>query len=268
MDGRSELFRLVGGATRRRLPHVAATDPSWSRNGAYLAFSKVGPGGNYQVAILRRATKVPRVLTTNPYGSDSQPTWSPDGTRIAFVRTQSQALWSKSALFVRPLAGGTAHRISSALAPAHPAWSPRGGKIAIDGLYEDHRLGLRLVAVATGAVTDLTHPQYGYDRSAAWSPDGRELAFVRSYGGLDREIRILTIASGEERRMPDWPDLVTPNDLAWSPDGSRIAVAGFRGGALGGPPAIWTIKPDGSDRRFVRQGYGFPAPTAITWQPR
>ncbi|TML11202.1 MAG: hypothetical protein E6G31_11765, partial [Actinobacteria bacterium] len=81
-------------------------------------------------------------------------------------------------------------------------------------------------------------------------------------------IRILTIASGEERRMPDWPDLVTPNDLAWSPDGSRIAVAGFRGGALGGPPAIWTIKPDGSDRRFVRQGYGFPAPTAITWQPR
>jgi len=88
------------------------------------------------------------------------------------------------------------------------------------------------------------------------------------YGGLDREIRILTIASGEERRMPDWPDLVTPNDLAWSPDGSRIAVAGFRGGALGGPPAIWTIKPDGSDRRFVRQGYGFPAPTAITWQPR
>jgi Tol biopolymer transport system component len=207
------------------------------------------------------------VLTRNPYGSDSQPTWSPDGTRIAFVRTQSQALWSKRALFVRRVAGREALRISDAVAPDHPAWSPRGGKIVIDGLGEHHR-GLRLVDLATGAVTDLTHPQYGFDRSAAWSPDGRELAFVRGYGGSGREIRVMTLASGEERGMPDWPDPVTPYGVTWSPDGTRIAAAGFGSPGIGGPPAIWTFKPDGSDRRFLRHGYSFGAPTAITWQPR
>jgi len=271
-DGGSELFQLAGAAVRRRLPHIAATEPSWSPDGASLAFSKVGPAGNYQLAILRRGAKAPRVLTSNRYGSDSQPAWSPDGARIAFVRARSEALWSKRALFVRRLAGHTAKRISNAPTPDHPAWAPSGRQIAIDGLSaygDDEHRGLRLVDVATGAVTDLTHPQYGRDGFAAWSPDGRQLAFLRSSGGQDREIRVLTLANGEERGMPYWPNWVAPHDLTWSPDGTRIAAAGFGGGGLGAPPAIWTFKPDGSDRRFLRYGYSFHfAPTAITWQPR
>src|SRR5262249_17966730 len=159
------LFGLGDGGAVHRLPaHVHAIEPSWSLDGTKLAFAKVGSVGSHQIAVLQ-GTRL-RTLTRNAYGWDSQPTWSPDGARIAFVRVRSWALWEKRALFVRGLTGGAAHRLSDAVAPDHPAWSPDGRSIVVDGLRNDpgHHTGLRLVDPATGNVTDLTHPEFGFDR--------------------------------------------------------------------------------------------------------
>lgn len=83
------------------------------------------------------------------------------------------------------------------------------------------------IAFASGApARRLTRPPRGYaDRAPAWSPDGRSLAFIRQYAtdkgsedgvylvdATDRGLRKLTAGRTEARQV------------AWSPDGSTIAV--------------------------------------------
>ena len=58
--------------------------------------------------------------------NDNQPQWSPDGKRIAFVRTDGE----KSQLWILPLSGGEAHVITkSEYGVGNPRWSPDGKKI-------------------------------------------------------------------------------------------------------------------------------------------
>jgi dipeptidyl aminopeptidase/acylaminoacyl peptidase len=58
--------------------------------------------------------------------SDNSPTWSPDGTRIAFVR----AAKAKPQIWILPLHGGEAFQVTSAeFGAAQPQWSPDGQKI-------------------------------------------------------------------------------------------------------------------------------------------
>ena len=81
-----------------------------------------------------------------------------------------------------------------------------------------------------------THPN--------WSPDGEQIAFM-----TDRRVKVVAVDDKEERRVfrlsPS--DAVDPpylNDIAWSADSSRIAVAvGHKTGTT-----IWTMDVDGSDR--------------------
>jgi dipeptidyl aminopeptidase/acylaminoacyl peptidase len=69
----------------------------------------------------------PRALTFD--GRSSQPRWSPDGTRLAFVRRAEGAKTTQ--VHVLPLAGGEARAVTSLLKGANsPAWSPDGTRLA------------------------------------------------------------------------------------------------------------------------------------------
>ena len=58
--------------------------------------------------------------------NDGQPQWSPDGKKIAFVRTEGE----KPQIWLLPLAGGEAHSITKAeYGASQPRWSPDGMKI-------------------------------------------------------------------------------------------------------------------------------------------
>ncbi len=60
------------------------------------------------------------------------------------------------------------------------------------------------------------------DRTPAWAPDGRTIAFISNRGG---EYQIFTIAidGGEPKRITSISTQVTGDNLAWSPDGKFIA---------------------------------------------
>jgi dipeptidyl aminopeptidase/acylaminoacyl peptidase len=133
----------------------------------------------------------PRQITDGDY-PDVWPTWSPDGTRIAFVaeRHETRDTDVNDAIYEVGTDGGTPRRISSTLAPMWaPAYSPDGRAIVHAGMRvaEDGYNFLIFVQPADGAericLTEVM------DRSAwdavapAWSADGEWVLFVgRDHG--------------------------------------------------------------------------------------
>jgi dipeptidyl aminopeptidase/acylaminoacyl peptidase len=66
--------------------------------------------------------------------------------------------------------------------------------------------------------------------SPRWSPDAKQLAFLRDVGGNERLDIWLVDRDGEsERNLTSEPD-VTHRDIEWSPDGARIAYVANAGG--------------------------------------
>ena len=105
------------------------------------------------------------------------------------------------------------------------------------------------IAVMAGVVERIaaTHPIDSWEwTELAWSPDSREIAFVRAMGGLP-ELRVLDLATGIDRPVLSGPGFVTISDPAWSPDGSRIAFSSGPTRTAGDIDyRIWTVGRDGA----------------------
>jgi dipeptidyl aminopeptidase/acylaminoacyl peptidase len=120
-------------------------------------------------------------------------------------------------LRVTDLESGETRWATSGLIPkTSPVFSPKGDQLAYES--EDD---LFVVRLADGVVTRLTM-NAARDASAAWSPDGHEIAFVSTRGG--RTDLWVVSADGERqglRRLTDDP--LTESEPQWSPDGATIA---------------------------------------------
>ncbi len=136
----------------------------------------------------------PKRITTNQ-AADDLPTWSPDGTQLAFVRAL------KSLMIVSPQSGGE-RKLATASA-FFLSWNPKGNAI----LRSDWVGGRNLLAVfaidpATGVNRQVTFPPENStgDTSAELSPDGKQLAFTRcTLGNCD--IYTMPILGGRVHRI-------------------------------------------------------------------
>jgi len=89
-----------------------------------------------------------------------------------------------------------------------------------------------------------------------WSPDGHKITFVLRKREGDDIANYLAIIDEKKNLKVLWriPD-ITPLELAWSPDGERIACCTSAGIAQEG--TIWIIKVDGSEPpKQLTQGFG------------
>lgn len=252
------------GGTPLRLTDDVAQDrsPSWFPDGSALAFAsdRGGTWGIWKVARLGGSA--------TPIAADAiDPAISPDGRRVAFVRTLSNG---EMAIFVAPLGDATqARRLTSSAdglwEVRRPAWSPDGAEI----IYEDFA-NLWRVRLDGGQATKLTSGNTN-DSRPAWSSRGGHVFFSSFRSGttaiwrlgLDAgELERLTLGtgpevephvagdgsrltysthaeqtvlvlvdlvSGERSRVSSYGDAF---DLALAPDGSAAALVLQRAGTI------------------------------------
>jgi Tol biopolymer transport system component len=195
---------------------------------------------------------------TNDRANDWGPTWSPDGSTIAF---NSDRDGSPLQGYLVDADGSNLRRLDVATWFEYPSFSPDGTKIAFEG-HAGSDYEVYVVDVASGVVQQLTDSP-GRDGWPAWSPDGSTIAFstVRDdcslatpdaecwRGGPEDEhsdIWLMDADGGNQRRLtPEVSQFVT-----WSPDGAYLLVSGH---------ALFVVRPDGTGRLELR-GEGIDHP--------
>ncbi|PYO98538.1 MAG: hypothetical protein DMD60_04015 [Gemmatimonadetes bacterium] len=152
-----------------------AYTPSVSLDGTRIAFSQQNSGSDYDIWVMNiDGTNAHRVTSDAAY--EDHPTWSPDGTRIAFTRDY--------AIYVMDADGANVRRLSPAgtTNDGGPAWSPDGTRIAF---HSGAGVPAHIYTVKPDG-TALTPLTGGLDNDyfPAWSPDGSRMAFTSGRGGV------------------------------------------------------------------------------------
>jgi dipeptidyl aminopeptidase/acylaminoacyl peptidase len=204
--------------------------------------------------------KKPRQFTHGA-GSESYPRWSPNGREILFLTNREgddkkdDGKKSGPQVYVIRTDGGEARQVTSVEEGAQrPQWSPDGKRILFlsrvfkgermteesdvkiikriryrfdgQGYFVGKYTHLFTVPSKGGRVKQLTDGEFDVD-TAAWSPDGKRIAFVSNLDGdLSRfkHIYVVPAKGGEPEPLLRWEGTI--GALGWSPCGKYLAFAG------------------------------------------
>jgi Tol biopolymer transport system component len=210
-------------------------------------------------------------LTDND-AADFDPSWSPDGSRIAF-RSQRDG---NDEIYVMDADGSHPRNVTrDPAADWGPEWSADGRWIAFNSGRDSNRDLHGFVVDPEGkrlrSLGDL------FVEYPSWSPDGKRIAFMsQTYeaAGGNYEIFVMSADGSDVTRLTNfigddgWP--------AWSPDGTRIAFTSIRDDCrysrardcetiddLGEYHTLYVMNPDGSELTRISKVFGqFPV-----WSP-
>jgi Tol biopolymer transport system component len=255
-DLRNDLEDLKASIDSGELPTPGVGRPVERRRGpaivaaAVLAAAAVAVAGNYlftsrpaQPLVSAPAAALPALeivqLTTS--GNAARPAISPDGKYVAYVqRTEvpgpGGAVVSADSVWIRQIATSSNVQI---VAP-EPGGAILGLTVKPDGNYVDYlrrlvgRLSLWRVSFLGGRPTKLLDDVY---TPIGWSPDGRQMAFVRSHAGRGATELVVAEDDGGNARVLTTRQIPARFDSlsllaqpgarpAWSLDGRVIAVLG------------------------------------------
>jgi Tol biopolymer transport system component len=211
-DGDPEIYIMnADGSGVTRLTYHPGLDgePAWSSDGSQIAFRRSEFFGDFvgrghptpsgqpapsEIWVVNVDGSDAASLTRNPEVRDAHPSWSPDGSQIAFERTRVNS--TRVDLIVMGV-GGTPQRVITPWGgdpqasragvirafDVEPAWSPDGATIAFRALRDSFGYDVWTVTpdgTQLTEVLELPGPQI----TPAWSPDAGRIVFADVGRGL------------------------------------------------------------------------------------
>ncbi len=244
-DRQDEIYVMNADGSDQRLliSNRRALDsmPAWSPDGKQLGFASRDQGKDFEICVVGFVDDMQviegeevRCLTENDF-DDLHPTWSPDGTQIAFYSWRD----NYSDIFMIDADGTDEHQLTENVSHnKDPAWSYDGTQIVfVSNRDNDNEI---YVMKPDGSDQKPLTENDTNERSPAWSPDGTQIAFISDRNGA-QHLYVMDADGSNARRLTDdsypWND-----DPAWSPDGSQIAFRSNRNDHVD----IYIINADGS----------------------
>jgi Tol biopolymer transport system component/DNA-binding SARP family transcriptional activator len=224
----------LGATTQLTNTPGVELDPAISPDGRLIAYS-AGTPGHMRISVRPMSGGNAVEVSGESMQQHRWPSWSPDGSRLAFLAIDGDRGGDIGRLFVVPARGGARQLVAEGLSFfSTPAWSP-------DGRFIAYPLRDSII------IRDL---QSGSSRNVWAGPRGRV-----------------------NRALSSGSSMWAIHSLAWSPDGRRLSfVSGnaafvFGSTAFGnlGPSSIWTIGFDGSAP--IRVTAGFDLVASPVWTP-
>jgi Tol biopolymer transport system component len=254
-DGNPEIFAMnPDGTGLEQLTDNSKTDwyPAWSADGSWMAYTSYpefeaeiymrscGGGGGGFVQTLR--------LTKNT-ASDTEPTFNPDRTKIAFVSNRDGG--GNYEIYVMDTADTDGNEngdnqtnlTNNPAIDSQPAWSPDGTKIAFQSDRDGNNRQVYVMDADGTDPVNLTNNAAAYDGYPNWFPDGTKIAFARSIDN-NADIYVMNADGSEQKRLTK--EAAQDYNPAWSPDGKKIAFGTNR---RGGDDEIYVMKAKRESKR-------------------
>lgn len=202
-DGRSVAFSSgrdlwiagVDGSGARAVTSGGNNDQhaAWSPDGKQLVFTRAAEDDLFVVGT--DGSGLRNLTGDGGTAQEYEPSWSPDGTTIAFARGTSAG---QGSIYVIPAGGGGSTNITPEdptpptcdpdffRASKEPSWSPDGTRIAFTGPSlcpggsgpKNYGTDIWLMAPNGGGKTNITNNDGPSEAEPHWSPDGAEIAFT------------------------------------------------------------------------------------------
>ena len=194
--------------------------------------------GNREIYVMAADGSGQTNLTNDP-DNDVEPSWSPDGTRIAFASNRSPQIFSNHYIHIMDADGTDPVRLEESESGREPDWLPDGQSIVFalgDHIYQINVDGSNLMQVVFTNTAD-SYPDM--------SPNGQQIVFHHTQGYNNSEIYKANIdGSGLTQLTFHGAFVGIPK---WSPDGTRIAYSSDYSGNW----EIYLMNADGSSNVII-----------------
>lgn len=232
--------------------------PVWSPDGHTIAFFS-DRGGNPDIFVMNADGSHVEQLTRDAFASlyfskspeDRNPSWSPDGSQIAFEsgRDNQMLTYINHDIYVMAADGSNVKRLTDDGADeGGPSWSPNGESIAYvkmeyfsdQDVIENPTWDIYVMDVDGTDQIQLTKDSAS-EIEPAWSPDGSKIAFISDRHGQNFDIYVMNADGSNVTQLTN--DSANEFGPVWSPDGKQIVFNSDRNGNV----QLFMISIDGSN---------------------